>query len=117
MKLNLWVPYILLIVFFASGCAFQKRVYRKGYYLHRNYPNPSTAKSKIAKDKVNSELPGTVSIVDSMPLLASSDNSIILPEINDQRGFDLPDNECGDSLILRSGTVLKELNAELPKSL
>jgi hypothetical protein len=38
------------------------------------------------------------------PVTASADKDIILTQKNNERLFDLKDNDCGDSLILKSGT-------------
>ena len=116
MKPVKWILCLVLLILLVSGCTFQKRIYRKGYYTHRNSSGTAIVKPKTVKDKINFEFPEPISVVDSTPLLASSDNSIILPETNNKRGFDLHDNDCGDSLILKSGTSSRVQIIELTET-
>ncbi len=109
MKPLKWIAYLILLSFIISGCTFQKRTYRKGYYLHWKVSNSEVAEVKAQKEtKVPPYIkdgPRPANEVSS--LLASSENIIVIPKKNNSLNFEFRDNDCGDSLILRSGTASK----------
>ena len=98
--------YISLFSLLISACTIQKRTYRSGYYVHWNSTKPAVSqKEKLVDKKNKNENSKTLSHPDSSLLYASSDNAVLFIEPRVKQSSFPFDNDCGDSIILKSGTA------------
>lgn len=100
-----WCVLLVNFVVLSSHCTFQKRVYRKGYYVERITHSKVNNENKLVQTKENFELP-----IKSVctPISKNADVNIVVSNSKFPYGqsnvkrYVLKDT-CGDKLILKTG--------------
>lgn len=96
------IYYFLLFLIIFSSCTLQKRVYRKGYYLHHNFV--SSKKEKISKEQIIRPEINKSSVADEA-LFASNDKSFFIP-VKVPLIDSVKKVSCGDSIWFSDGSVV-----------
>lgn len=103
--------FLLFLIIFSS-CTLQKRVYRKGYYVHRNSVSPK--KEKVSKEQINKPEINNSSVADEA-LFASNDKSFFVP-VKVPLIDSVKKVSCGDSIWFSDGSVVVAKILEISSS-
>jgi len=105
------VGFILLVIVFSS-CSFEKRLYRKGFYISNHHSsdkknNTVATSGKQTALKTETTNNTGASIIESENALANSAKENTLSKKTTQRKTLFTKDDCGDLMTLRNGEELK----------